>query len=63
MPSACRQDNDVAGAELQRFPLFTAETDARTSARDTEDFMSPRVVMHVIVNTIPPCIDPTVCLE
>lgn len=63
VPGACRQDTDIAGDEEQRTAIFAAETNARASWRDTEHFMSARVIMHVIVNAIAPCIDPTVCLE
>ena len=51
---ACRQDNYIACAEINRSALFPAETNPHVPSCDAKDFMRSRVVMYIIINAVAP---------
>ena len=63
MPCAGRQDGDVAGFQLQGTPAASAELHLPFAAGDAEHFMDAGIVMHIVVNAIPPGVAPAVAFE
>jgi hypothetical protein len=60
---AGRKHDDVAGLEVHRLALRTAELHAGISARYTEHFMDAGMVVHVVVDAVSPGAAPSVLFE
>lgn len=60
MSCAGGKNRDVPSLQGEDLPFVAAEPNAALAARDAEYLMDPGVIMHVIVDAIPPAISPSV---
>jgi hypothetical protein len=57
------QNSDVARFQREYPSCPAAEADAALTARNAEHLMDPRVIVHVVVDAIPPSVAPPVRFE
>ena len=71
-PECCtvlKSSKPVPAGKIATSPVFTvmtrppSELHVCLAARDAKDFMNPRMIMHVVINSVAPRIAPTVLLK